>query len=57
MNITLEPGMMLSMSGGCVMILGGSTAEGGERVWREGEQGEEGKWRRRGSGVKEKGVG
>ena len=47
--------MMLSMSG--MMILGGSTAEGGERVWREGEQGEEGEWRRRGSGVKEKGVG
>ena len=40
MNITVEPGMTLDMSSGCVVILGGSTAEG-ERGGREGEIGEE----------------
>ena len=40
MNITLEPGMTLSMSSGWMVILGGSTAEG-ERGGREGGIGEE----------------
>ena len=40
MNLATEPGMTLNMSSGCVVILGGSTAEGGERGKR-GRDGEE----------------
>ena len=41
MNITVEPGMTLDMSSGCVVILGGSTAER-----RKGEEGGEMEMRR-----------
>ena len=48
MNITVEPGMTLDMSSGCVVILGGSTERG-----REGEERER-LGRRRGFGASDR---